>query len=142
MRAGDRSETACTQKVLADVRYITCMNKLAAATALAIVLAACRSAPKQRDLAEKKAGCLIADVSSNDEVLTIVNTGDRTWEELHASLTERGSGDNSFEYTDLNKIVQPGATIAIPLLQFVRNDGLRYDPTKYAHQGISIYTAN
>jgi hypothetical protein len=59
-----------------------------------------------------------------------------------APRLEGGDGDSPFKYTHRNKVIQPGETITIPLNQFIRDDGLRYDPIKYATQGIQVDTEN
>lgn len=89
--------------------------------------------------------CLLADVSSTDEALVITNTGDRPWDKIDASLLEggaEGGGDNSFNYTNAKQVVQPGTALTVPWKKFVREDGLRYDPAKYAMQGISVDATN
>lgn len=98
---------------------------------LAVVLAGCGAGHKQDAPATNAGSCMKADVLSNDDVLTVANTGKLPWSDLGATFQEGGEGDNSFKYTiPNNNVVQPGTTITIPLKQFVRDDGLRYDPIK------------
>jgi hypothetical protein len=86
--------------------------------------------------------CLTAEVSANDESLTIKNTGNRPWKDLAATFTEGGNESDEFKYNFGIDAVQPGATVLLSLKHFIREDGLRYDPAKYAVQGIMITTTN
>jgi hypothetical protein len=83
----------------------------------------------------------MADVSSADEVLTITNTGDRPWDSVGATPLEDDDNDN-FEYSIRREVVQPGATLTVPLSQFVRGDGLQYTSSRYGMQGIIVDATN
>jgi hypothetical protein len=98
----------------------------------------------QEESADPDEFCLSTDVSSTSEDLIITNTGDRSWGHFGALLIEGPHEDidsdskNDFLYESENKVMPPATTVTIPWNKFVRDDGLRFDPAKYAFKGISV----
>ncbi len=105
-----------------------------------VIVAGCDSHSKKA--APTQPRCLTADVSVNDESVSVTNKGKLPWKDLAATFFEGGAESNSFKYTFSNDVVQPVATISLALKHFVREDGLRYDPLRYAVRQIMIDTAN